>query len=231
MLGPYNVTHYNLYDSVRIIGAPAPGQGAAAVQAMIEVAQATLPEGFTYEWTDLVYQQRKAGRLAPIIFGLSLIVVYLVLAAQYESWTLPVMVLLAVPLGLLGAMAGLLVRELELNIYAQIGLVMLIGLTAKNAILIVEFAKDRRAAGESILEAATSAAQIRLRPILMTAFAFILGVTPLAIASGPGANARQAMGTAVVGGMLAATVLIIFIPVFYCVLQRAREVVGPGRPS
>jgi HAE1 family hydrophobic/amphiphilic exporter-1 len=227
MVGPFNITHYNLYHSVLVIINPAPGYSSGQVIDVVEeLAKTVLPEGYSTEWTGLVYQQQKAGHMAPIIYALSLLVVFLVLAAQYESWTLPIMVILAVPLGLLGAVVGLLVRDLNLNIYAQIGLVMLIGLTAKNAILIVQFAKEDREAGQPPLEAAINAARVRLRPILMTAFAFILGVFPLAIATGAGANARRAMGTAVVAGMLCSTVLIVFIPMFYYVIERARERVG-----
>ncbi|MGH6896304.1 MAG: efflux RND transporter permease subunit, partial [Geminicoccaceae bacterium] len=143
-----------------------------AVQAMEELAASALPDGFGYQWTGLVYQQQKAGNLAPLIFALSLVVVFLVLAALYESWAMPVIILLAIPLGLLGAVGALMLRGLDLDVYGQIGLVMLIGLVAKNSILIVEFARDRRRQGDGVLEAATTAARIRLRPILMTALAF-----------------------------------------------------------
>jgi HAE1 family hydrophobic/amphiphilic exporter-1 len=222
-VGAYNVTHYNLYGSVSINGIPSPefstGQ---AVRAMEEVAR-TLPEGFSHEWTGTVFQQLKAGDLAPIIFVLSVIFVFLVLAAQYESWSLPFMVLMAVPLGILGALTALLLRGLNLDVYGQIGLVMLIGLTAKNAILIVAFAKEHRDKGATVLEAATTAARLRLRPILMTAFAFIFGVLPLVLATGAGANSRHSMGTTVMGGMLVSTVLIIMVPVFYYMIESLRE--------
>ena len=170
-----------------------------------------------------MFQQIKAGNVAPIIFALSVIFVFLVLAAQFESWSLPFMVLMAVPLGILGALAALLLRGLSLDVYGQIGLVMLIGLTAKNAILIVAFAKEHRDRGASILEAATTAARLRLRPILMTAFAFIFGVLPLVFASGAGANSRHSMGTTVMGGMLVSTVLIIMVPIFYYMIESLRE--------
>jgi HAE1 family hydrophobic/amphiphilic exporter-1 len=222
-VGAYNVTHYNLYGSVSINGIPSPefstGQ---AVRAMEEVAR-TLPEGFSHEWTGTVFQQLKAGDLAPSIFVLSVIFVFLVLAAQYESWSLPFMVLMAVPLGILGALTALLLRGLNLDVYGQIGLVMLIGLTAKNAILIVAFAKEHRDKGATVLEAATTAARLRLRPILMTAFAFIFGVLPLVLATGAGANSRHSMGTTVMGGMLVSTVLIIMVPVFYYMIESLRE--------
>jgi HAE1 family hydrophobic/amphiphilic exporter-1 len=232
MVGPYNITHYQLYESVSVICGPAPGYSAGqAIAAMEETADAVLPEGYAYEWTGIVYQQLKAGNAAPIIFGLSLIFVFLFLAAQYESWTMPVMVLAAVPLGLVGAVGALRLRGLDLDVFGQIGLVTLIGLSAKNAILIVEFAKDRREQGDTILQAAASAARIRLRPVLMTAFAFILGVMPLAVASGAGANSRHSIGTTVMGGMTSNTILIIMVPIFYYVIQHLREwVVKPAPP-
>jgi HAE1 family hydrophobic/amphiphilic exporter-1 len=159
-----------------------------------------------------------------VVFALAIVFVFLILAAQYESWTMPFMVLLAVPLALFGALAALWLRGMQIDVYSQIGFVMLIGLAAKNAILIVEFAKRRRLEGLSIVDAAMEAARLRLRPILMTAFAFILGVVPLMFASGAGAASRQAIGTTVFGGMLAATLLSLsFVPVFYAVIERLRE--------
>ena len=173
--GAFNVTHYNLYGSVSINGVPSPDfSPGQAVRAMEDVANKTLPEGYAYEWTGTVFQQLKAGDLAPIIFLLSVLFVFLVLAAQFESWSLPFMVLMAVPLGILGAIAALMLRGLNLDVYGQIGLVMLIGLTAKNAILIVAFAKEHRDQGAGILEAATIAARLRLRPILMTVYGLLL---------------------------------------------------------
>jgi HAE1 family hydrophobic/amphiphilic exporter-1 len=231
-VGPYNITHYQLYPSVTLLGNPADGYSSGqAIQAMQEVTNEALPDGYSYEWTGLVYQQLEAGNLAPILFSLSLVFTFFVLAAQYESWSMPVMVLLAVPLGLLGGLLGLTVRAMPLDIYGQIGLLMLIGLAAKNAILIVEFAKDEHDAGKGIVEAAMSAARIRLRPILMTAFAFIFGVMPLVFADGAGANSRQSLGTVVVSGMIVATILIIMVPVFYVVIQTLRERLGFGKPE
>jgi hydrophobe/amphiphile efflux-1 (HAE1) family protein len=223
--GPYNIQHYDEYASVQVNGIPAAGYSSGqAIKAMEEVAKEVLvPRGFGYQWTAITYQQLKAGNLAPIVFALSLVFVFLVLAAQYESWLLPFMVLMAVPLGLLGSVGALLMRRMALDVYGQIGLVMLIGLSAKNAILIVEFAKDRREKGAGILEAAMEAARIRLRPILMTAFAFILGVFPLVVATGAGAHARRSLGTTVVSGMMLSTVLIIMIPIFYYMGEKFRE--------
>jgi multidrug efflux pump subunit AcrB len=181
------------------------------------------PEGYDYEWTEITYQQLKAGNMAPLIFCLSLVLMFLVMAAQYESWSMPFMVILGVPIGVMGAIASLLIRGMDLDVYGQIGLVMLIGLTAKNAILIVEFAANERKNGASILDAAINASLLRLRPILMTALAFVIGLIPLVIASGAGANARKSLGTVVVGGLLLATVLVNFIPVFYYVIENLRE--------
>ena len=225
MTGPFNIPHYNGYPSAEIDGGPAPGYSSGqAITAMEELAEEYLvPNGFGYEWTGTTYQQLLTGSLAPIAFGLSLIFVFLVLAAQYESWSMPVMVLLSVPLGLLGGVGALIMRGFALDVYGQIGMLMLIGLTAKNAILIVEFAKDEREQGKSVIDAAVEAARVRLRPILMTAFAFILGTLPLAIASGAGASARQSLGTVVVAGLTLATVLIVFVPVFYYAIERVRE--------
>jgi len=213
-----------LWTSVAVNGANAPGYSTGqAVAAMEELADTVLPKTYSAEWTGITYQQLLAGNLAPLAFGLSLVFVFFVLAALYESWVMPVMILMAIPLGLLGAVGGLLARSLDLDVYGQIGLVMLIGLVAKNSILIVEFAKGLHEQGKSILEAAMEAARVRLRPILMTALAFIIGLMPLVIASGAGAGARRSLGTAVVGGLTFATVLIIMVPIFYYVLERARE--------
>lgn len=232
MVGPYNITHYQLYPSVSVLGTPADGYSSGqAIKAMESVTRESLPDGYTFAWTGLVYQQLKAGNLAPVLFTLSLVFTFFVLAAQYESWAMPVMVLLAVPLGLLGGLIGLTVRSMPLDVYGQIGLLVLIGLAAKNAILIVEFAKDYRSSGEGIIESAIEAARVRLRPILMTAFAFIFGVMPLVFATGAGAHSRQSLGTVVVFGMFVATMLIIMVPVFYVVIQKMREHFGHGKPG
>jgi hydrophobic/amphiphilic exporter-1 (mainly G- bacteria), HAE1 family len=184
-----------------------------------------------YDWADLSYQEHKASGTAGKIFALSLLVVFLILAALYESWTLPFSVLLSVPIAILGAFAGLYLRKFDLDIYAQIGLVMLIGLAAKNAILIVEFARDEMTKGKDVVDAALEGARLRLRPILMTSFAFIFGCVPLAIASGSGAVGRQILGTVVVAGMLAATALAIFIiPVLFVLFERISLKLHKGTP-
>ncbi|WP_428356627.1 efflux RND transporter permease subunit [Methyloprofundus sp.] len=224
IVGPYNIPHYDEYSSAQVNGGAAPGYSSGqSIAAMEQLAKDYLPAGFGYEWTNMVYQQKKAGNMAPLVFAMSIVFVFLVLAAQYESWSMPIMILLAIPLGLLGAIGALALRGMNLDVYGQIGLVMLIGLVAKNSILIVQFAKDLHDGGKGILESAMEAARIRLRPILMTAFAFILGLMPLVFASGAGANARRSLGTAVVGGLTLATVLIIFVPLFYIIIERFRE--------
>ncbi|MGO4836486.1 efflux RND transporter permease subunit, partial [Rhizobiaceae sp. 2RAB30] len=173
-----------------------------------------------YEWTGITYQELKAGSVAIAVFALAIVFVFLILAAQYESWSMPFMVLLSVPTALFGALLAIWLRGMEMDVYSQIGFVMLIGLAAKNAILIVEFAKHLREQGMSIVEAAMEAGRLRLRPILMTAFAFILGVVPLVIAAGPGAEMRRSLGTAVFSGMLGVTLVGLFLtPVFYVVLR------------
>ena len=225
IVGPETVPHYDNYGSALINGAAAPGfSSGQAVAAMERAAAAALPNDFGYEWTGITFQELKAGSIATVVFGLAIVFVFLILAAQYESWTMPFMVLLAVPLALFGALLALWARQMQIDVYSQIGFVMLIGLAAKNAILIVEFAKRRREEGLEIVEAAMEAGRLRLRPILMTAFAFILGVLPLVFAKGAGAASRQSIGTTVFGGMLAATILtLIFVPVFYALIEGLRE--------
>jgi HAE1 family hydrophobic/amphiphilic exporter-1 len=225
IVGPETVPHYNSYASALINGGAAPGYSSGqAIAAMERAAAAALPADFAFEWTGITFQELKAGSIAGIVFALAIVFVFLILAAQYESWSMPFMVLLTVPLALFGALGALWLRGMQIDVYSQIGFVMLIGLAAKNAILIVEFAKRRREDGLAIVEAAMEAARLRLRPILMTAFAFILGVLPLMFATGAGAASRQSIGTAVFGGMLAATVLTLaFVPVFYAVIEQFRE--------
>jgi len=230
--GPEFTSRFNEYRSAEITGVPAAGYSSTeAMKALEEVAKETLPNDMGYEWNAMSYQQKKASEEASpmIIFGLSLVVVFLILAAQYENWALPFSVLLGTPIAVFGAFLALWTRSYEDNIYAQIGLVMLIGLAAKNAILIVEFARAERLKGSSITEAALTGARQRLRPILMTAFAFILGTVPLAIASGSGAMARRVLGTTVIGGMLAATLIAVFIvPVTFFVVEYAKDRLRSG---
>ncbi len=228
MSGPNLVTRFNLYNAAEIIGAPAPGYSSAQAMKAIEEVMKTLPPEASYEWSGLTLQEKKSEGQAPIIFGMAVLIVFLLLAAQYESWGLPFAVLLATPTVVFGTLVGMLVRSFDLNVYAQIGLVMLIGLSAKNAILIVEFAKMRREEGNEILDAAVEGSKLRLRPILMTSFAFILGCVPLMLASGSGAASRSTLGTGVVFGMTIATAVGLFIiPVCYVFVQRISE--GAGR--
>jgi hydrophobic/amphiphilic exporter-1 (mainly G- bacteria), HAE1 family len=233
--GPEFTSRFNEYRSVEITGSAAPGYTTAqAMKALEQVANQVLPKDMGYDWNALSYQQNKAAsQVRPaVVFGFSLLVVFLILAAQYESWALPFSVLLCTPVAVFGAFVALWVRGFENDVYAQIGLVMLIGLSAKNAILIVEFARSERLRGKNALAAALEGARIRLRPILMTAFAFVLGTTPLAIASGAGAASRRILGTAVIGGMLAATMLAIFIiPVAFYAVESAKDKVSSWRSS
>jgi hydrophobe/amphiphile efflux-1 (HAE1) family protein len=229
--GPDTISHYNLYRSAEIAGDTAPGASSGqAIAAMQDLARRLLPPGVAYEWTGLAFQEIESGSWAPLVFGLSALFVFLVLAAQYESWLVPLAVILAVPLGVLGALGALALRGLANDVYAQIGLALLIGLASKNAILIVEFAKARRERGVPIREAAREAARLRFRPILMTSFAFILGSFPLVVATGAGAASRHSIGTTVVGGMLAVTVLgVLLVPAFYVAVEQLAEWRGPRR--
>ena len=219
--GPPVITHYNLFRSVEIDGNAAPGYSSGeAVTAMQDLAKKMMMPGMSYEWTGLTLEEIESGGKAIIIFGLGVLVIYLTLSAQYESFALPFIILLAVPMAVLGALGAVAARGLSNDVYCQIGLVMLIGLSAKNAILIVEFAEQLRKQGRSIADAAIEAAELRLRPILMTSFAFILGISPLVFATGAGALGRHSVGTTIVGGMLLSTVLnLIFIPVLYVMLS------------
>jgi multidrug efflux pump len=219
--GPNAVPHFNGFPAVQITGAPAPGYATGdAMKAMMEVAAAELPPGYGYEWSGASFQEIKAGNQAPMVVGFGLIVVFLVLAAQYERWSTPIVVLLAVPVGIFGALVAVWWRNYPNDIYFQIGLLTLVGLAAKNAILIVEFCSTERASGKGLVESAVNAATLRFRPIVMTSLAFILGVVPLVIADGAGAAGRRSIGTGVIGGMFAATFLaIFFVPVFFVLVQ------------
>ncbi|MGH8241045.1 MAG: efflux RND transporter permease subunit, partial [Steroidobacteraceae bacterium] len=222
-VGPYKVFRYNLYPAADIQGEAAPGASTGqAMAAMERIARARLPQGFTFEWTDLAYQQQLAGNAGGLSFVLAVVFVFIFLAALYESLTLPVAVILIVPMCLLAAMLGVNLHGTDNNILTQIGMVVLIGLAAKNAILIVEFARQaEEQLGMTPAEAAAHAARTRLRPILMTSVAFIAGVAPLAFASGAGSEMRQALGIAVFFGMIGVTVFgLIFTPVFYVVIRR-----------
>jgi hydrophobe/amphiphile efflux-1 (HAE1) family protein len=223
--GPDVVYRYNRFRSVQVLGGPAPGYSSGqATRVMEDLAPSVLPAGYGYEWTGTTYQEKEAQGHEGVIFGFAAVLVFLFLAALYESWSIPFAVLMALPLGLFGALFAVWIRSYPYDIYTQIGIVTLIGLAAKNAILIVEFARVRHEGGQSIRDAALEAARLRLRPILMTSFAFILGVTPLLIATGAGGASRRALGTAVFGGMNAATLLAIFIvPVLFVVIQRVVE--------
>jgi HAE1 family hydrophobic/amphiphilic exporter-1 len=191
---------------------------------MEEIAGQVLPQTMGFDWTAIAFQEKRVSGEAVMVFGLAVLLVYLVLAAQYESWFLPLAVILVVPLGLLGVVAAVRIRGMDNNIYTQIGIVLIIALVSKNAILIVEFARELRQRGRSIREAAVEASRLRFRPIIMTSFAFILGVVPLVFATGAGATSRQSLGTAVFGGMITSTVLaIFFVPAFYVAIQTLIE--------
>jgi HAE1 family hydrophobic/amphiphilic exporter-1 len=222
---PQVISHYNLFRSAEIDGSAAPGiSSGQAIATMEDLSKKVLPQGFNYEWTGLSLEELASGRTTVMLFGLGVLVVYLTLSAQYESFVLPFIVLLAVPMALLGALSAQWLRGLENDVYCQIGLVMLVGLSSKNAILIVEFAEQLRHRGMPLLEATVEAARIRLRPILMTSLAFILGVVPLMVAHGAGQEGRHSVGTTVFGGMIMSTVLnLFFIPVLYLIIEGWRE--------
>jgi HAE1 family hydrophobic/amphiphilic exporter-1/multidrug efflux pump len=223
------LSRYNGLPSLEIQGSPAPGvSSGTAIKAMEEI-QAKLPPGTGLQWTGLSYEEQQSSGQAPALYGLSLLIVFLCLAALYESWTIPLAVILVVPLGIVGAVLGAKLTGLDNNIYLQVGLITTMGLASKNAILIVEFAEERMSAGASCIESAVEAARLRLRPILMTSFAFVFGVLPLAIATGPGAGAQSAIGRAVVGGTLTATFLaIFFVPLFFVAVKKCFRLDKPA---
>jgi len=233
IVGPQSIIRYNLYPTAQIQGQAKQGiSSGQALAAMEGVAERTLPPTMGFDWTGIAYQEKRVGGQAILVFGLAVLLVYLVLAALYESWLLPAAVILVVPLGLLGVVGAVQLRAMDNNIYTQIGIVLIIALASKNAILIVEFARELRLTGRSIRDAAVEAARMRFRPIIMTSFAFIFGVLPLVFATGAGAASRQSLGTAVVGGMLTATILaVFFVPAFFVAIQSLIELRnGPPKP-
>ena len=224
-IGPQIILRYNLYPTAVITGEAAQGYSSGqALTLMEEMARSKLTPAMGFEWTGISYQEKRVGSEAYLVFALAVLLVFLVLAALYESWSSPAAVVLVVPLALLGTVIAVALRGGDNNVYTQIGVVLLVALASKNAILIVEFAREHRARGASITTAAVDAARLRFRPILMTSFAFILGVYPLVFADGAGAASRRALGTAVFGGMITSTLLaVLFVPVFYVVCEGLGE--------
>jgi multidrug efflux pump len=220
-VGPSQLIGFNYYPSIRISGSAKPGYTSGDAIAEMERLAGLLPRGFGFEWTGQSLQEKSAGSQAPFLLALSALVVFLCLAALYESWTIPISVLMVVPLGMLGAVAAVWMRDMPNGVYFTIGLVTIIGLAAKDAILIIEFAKDLRAKGKSLIDAAVEAAYLRFRPILMTGFAFVFGVAPMVIASGASSKSQQALGTGVIGGMVSVVVLaLLMVPAFFVVVQQ-----------
>ncbi|MBU6467325.1 MAG: efflux RND transporter permease subunit, partial [Burkholderiales bacterium] len=218
--GAMQTVRYNGYSAMRISGSAAPGQSTGAAMAEMERLAAQLPAGFGYEWTGQSREEKLAGSQAIIVYAFSILAVFLCLAALYESWSIPLSVILVVPLGVLGVLLATFLRSYSNDVYFQVGLVTIIGLSAKNAILIIEFAKDLQAQGKSVIEAALAAAHLRFRPIVMTSMAFTLGVLPLAVATGAGSASQRAIGTGVIGGMLTGTALaVFFVPIFFVLVR------------
>jgi multidrug efflux pump len=228
IVGLPKLDRYNGNPSVKLSGGPAPGRSTGEAMTAMEDIAAQLPSGLGFEWSGTSFEERLSGAQAPFLFGLSLVVVFLALAALYESWSIPFAVILVVPLGVLGALLAVTMRGLPDDVFFKVGLIAIIGLSSKNAILIIEFAKTLNEQGMGLIEATLEACRLRFRPILMTSLAFILGVLPLAISTGAGAQSRHAIGTGVMGGMIAATFLAIFlVPVFFVVVRRF----FPGKPG
>jgi HAE1 family hydrophobic/amphiphilic exporter-1 len=222
---PLRVDRYQMYPAIRIMGEGAPGVSSGqALTAMEDIAAQTLPQGASYEWTGMALQEKRVGGQIVMVFGMAVLIVVMILAAQYESWIDPIAVVTVVPLAVLGAVVGLMLRGMDNNLYTQVGLVLLVGLSAKNAILVVEFAREKQAQGLSAIDAAVQGAKLRFRAILMTSFAFIVGVLPLVGAVGAGAAGRRAVGTAVCFGMLGVTMLgVFFTPVMYVIMQKFKK--------
>ena len=219
--GPVQLIRYNGYPAMKIAGGAAPGRSTGEAMAEMESYVAKLPPGFGFEWTGQSLEEKTSGNQAPALYALSLIAVFLVLAALYESTSIPLAVMLVVPLGILGALLGVTLRAMPNDVYFKVGMIAVVGLSAKNAILIIEFAKDLQAQGKGLIEATLEAVHLRFRPIIMTSLAFILGVLPLAIASGAGSASQRAIGTGVMGGMITATVLAVFlVPIFFVVVRK-----------
>jgi len=234
--GSPKLERYNGVSSVEIQGQAAPGKSTGQAMTVMQKLAQQLPSGIGYEWTGVSLQEQQSGSQAPLLYGLSILVVFLSLAALYESWTVPIAVVMVVPLGVLGALAAATALHLENDVFFQVGLLTTIGLSSKNAILIVEFARDLEAQGKSAIEAAAEAARLRMRPILMTSLAFVLGVLPLAIASGAGSGSENAVGRGVIGGMLSATFLAPFlIPMFFLVITekvfKPKRAAAPATPG
>jgi multidrug efflux pump len=218
--GPMQTVRYNGYPAMRISGSAAPGVSTGQAMAEMEALAARLPQGFGFEWTGQSREEKLAGSQAMILYAFAILAVFLALAALYESWTIPLAVVLVVPLGVIGVLLATLMRGYANDVYFQVGLITIIGLSAKNAILIIEFAKDLQAQGKNVVEAALAAAHLRFRPIIMTSLAFTLGVLPLFLATGAGSASQRAIGTGVIGGMLTGTVLaVVFVPVFFVVVR------------
>jgi multidrug efflux pump subunit AcrB len=233
IVGPDIVERFNVFPAGKIVGAPAPGYSSGqALRALEELALQTLPEGYTLSWIGSSYQEKLSGKTSLLAFILGLVVIFLILAAQYERWSLPLVVLVSVPFAMFGAIGFVWLRGLPNDVYFQIALVTLIGLSAKNAILIVEFALHKHEAGIPLAEAAIEAARQRFRPIVMTSMAFVLGCLPLALSSGAGSISRHSIGTGVVGGMLASTfIATYFVPLFFVVIMRMTEKLGGAKTA